>query len=266
MTVGSEWSEQPVITPIVIIAGGVTGEGLFVYSGTPAAGNLIVSIAAAAGTDSFGNNYTQGIMEQSPGAALVNINNGAVAFGSVPSRAPLATSPDAIALTLQSGISALGHTVSMMQFLQNVTTVPTAPQQILTDGLVAWDPSNLHVTAEAWHSPALATGWTGSIRYKLAVDLNRVFLECNATFTDNGTTHLASGTAMLNAALPTAYRPASTTPELAAGFAGTGATITASRVPCVHVGTGGQVFADFVTTTAGTQTAIFQGEFSYPLD
>lgn len=34
--------------------------GLFFYSGTPAAGNLIISIARIAGTDGFGNAYPQG--------------------------------------------------------------------------------------------------------------------------------------------------------------------------------------------------------------
>lgn len=43
----------------VIIFG--TAGGLFVYSGTPAAGNLIGSWAAAAGTDSYGNPYPAGL-------------------------------------------------------------------------------------------------------------------------------------------------------------------------------------------------------------
>jgi hypothetical protein len=46
----------------VVIRGGtsVSGTSLY-YSGTPTAGNLIVSIAAAAGTDEFGNAYPQGV-------------------------------------------------------------------------------------------------------------------------------------------------------------------------------------------------------------
>lgn len=38
----------------------INSSGFFVYNGTPAAGNMICSIAAAAGTDSFGNAYGQG--------------------------------------------------------------------------------------------------------------------------------------------------------------------------------------------------------------
>lgn len=39
----------------------INSSGIFVYSGTPALGNLLVSIAPLAGTDAFGNAYPQGI-------------------------------------------------------------------------------------------------------------------------------------------------------------------------------------------------------------
>lgn len=46
----------------VVIRGGTVVSGLALYyNGTPAAGNLIMSIAAAAGTDSFGNAYVKGV-------------------------------------------------------------------------------------------------------------------------------------------------------------------------------------------------------------
>jgi hypothetical protein len=38
----------------------INPDGIFTYSGTPAAGNLIFSSAPAAGTDSFGNAYVEG--------------------------------------------------------------------------------------------------------------------------------------------------------------------------------------------------------------
>jgi hypothetical protein len=38
----------------------INPDGIFTYSGTPAAGNLIFSSASAAGTDSFGNAYDEG--------------------------------------------------------------------------------------------------------------------------------------------------------------------------------------------------------------
>lgn len=48
--------------------------GLFIYSGTPANGNLIASIAPAAGTDAFSNPYQAGITTYSQaGAASINM-------------------------------------------------------------------------------------------------------------------------------------------------------------------------------------------------
>ncbi|MEH0582541.1 hypothetical protein QBA54_50795 [Streptomyces sp. B21-108] len=46
----------------VVIRGGTVVSGLALYyNGTPAAGNLIMSISATAGTDSFGNAYVEGV-------------------------------------------------------------------------------------------------------------------------------------------------------------------------------------------------------------
>lgn len=42
----------------------INNSGAFFYSGTPAAGNLIASIAGTAGTDQFGNGYPSGINSQ----------------------------------------------------------------------------------------------------------------------------------------------------------------------------------------------------------
>lgn len=58
----------------------VSGTALY-YSGTPAAGNLIASIAAAAGTDSFGNHYLQdfGAYNTLLGIATM-VNGGGITF------------------------------------------------------------------------------------------------------------------------------------------------------------------------------------------
>jgi hypothetical protein len=52
------WNSQVVLATQVIIEG--TDSALFVYNGTPAAGNLIASIASASGTDPYGNAYSGG--------------------------------------------------------------------------------------------------------------------------------------------------------------------------------------------------------------
>jgi hypothetical protein len=49
----------------------INSSGIFLYSGTPATGNLIISIASLAGTDSFGNVYPKGINVS--GGGLINI-------------------------------------------------------------------------------------------------------------------------------------------------------------------------------------------------
>lgn len=39
----------------------INADGIFVYAGVPTLGNLLTSIAVAAGTDAFGNSYPQGL-------------------------------------------------------------------------------------------------------------------------------------------------------------------------------------------------------------
>lgn len=53
------WSSQVVVASQVIIEG--SDSGLFVYAGVPGPGTLIVSAAAQAGTDPYGNAYPQGL-------------------------------------------------------------------------------------------------------------------------------------------------------------------------------------------------------------
>ncbi len=250
MTVNSEWSDQPVLSPLVVVESGVPSSGLFVYSGTPGPGNPPVASIVAPGvtTDPYGNTVASILEVQESG---------------------LQTVLTAASLTMAKNSGALAPPDIILG--DNTAPAGTPSQtfirstEIITPVVIAVQPGTSS-TAETWHAATLGTGWTGSVRYKMAADINRVFLEVNATFTDNGTTHLASGTDILGVALPAGYQPANASPEMAAGITGTGFTITASRVPCVHVGTGGAVFADFVTTTASTQTATFSGEFSYPLD
>ena len=55
----------------------INSSGAFFYSGTPANGNLIVAIANASGTDSFGNTYTQGITLKNSGVMTVQNSGGA---------------------------------------------------------------------------------------------------------------------------------------------------------------------------------------------
>jgi hypothetical protein len=49
--------------------------GIFIYSGTPAAGNLLISLAGATGTDGFGNNYPQGLTVYGPSGAKITLED-----------------------------------------------------------------------------------------------------------------------------------------------------------------------------------------------
>lgn len=61
---GSPWTNQNIA--LIILTEQVTGfSGLFGYSPTVGAGNLIFSLAAVAGTDPYGNTYPQGFQEVS---------------------------------------------------------------------------------------------------------------------------------------------------------------------------------------------------------
>lgn len=65
----------------VVIRGGevISGTNLY-YSGTPASGNLIASISATAGTDSFGNAYLVGVCSYDPAGNLYSQINGGKVF------------------------------------------------------------------------------------------------------------------------------------------------------------------------------------------
>jgi len=57
---GAPGAQGQVIRARQVIVFGPAGSGIFVYSGTPAHGNLVYSIAAASGTDPYGNAYVPG--------------------------------------------------------------------------------------------------------------------------------------------------------------------------------------------------------------
>jgi hypothetical protein len=63
----------------------VNSKGVFFYSGAPANGNLVISLAGVAGTDSFGNVYPQGLNITASGKSVVaGLTGGAplIYFGS----------------------------------------------------------------------------------------------------------------------------------------------------------------------------------------
>lgn len=54
----------------------ISAAGIFFYNGTPATGNLIISIAAMAGTDPYGNTYPQGVAIAAAPQTMPAMQNG----------------------------------------------------------------------------------------------------------------------------------------------------------------------------------------------
>jgi hypothetical protein len=71
----------------IVIRGGTVVSGIALYyDGTPALGNLILSIAAAAGVDSLGNAYAAGLTLYSSDGTI-NLNGTAATWNAIPSGA-----------------------------------------------------------------------------------------------------------------------------------------------------------------------------------
>jgi len=128
--------------------------GGFFYSGTPAFGNLIASIAPAAGTDAYGNAYLEGPAAYNPGSPSVATS----LFGGIslleaanpggPYWDPL------FALTYNGGAASLDSPFN--------STAGTAANPTV-------------VTTDTWHAMTLANGWAHQAgnqiaQYRLAAD------------------------------------------------------------------------------------------------
>ncbi len=227
----------------VLVSG--TNDGIFVYIGKPGPGNPPVASIVAPGvtTDPYGNTVASILEVQESG---------------------LQTVLAAAGLTMQK---LSGTHVPPLISLADNTSVTTDGTSIHSAGIItpiveAVQPGTAG-TAETWHPLSLAAGWTGTLNYRMDA-IGRVEFDMDVTFTDNGTTHLASGTAIQSIALPAAYSP-STTKFVQCGLVPSGAVLAANRVPEIQIGTGGGVLAVGVTTSAVGQTAEFRGQPSYPL-
>lgn len=157
----------------------LNSSGLFIYNGTPAAGNLIASIAAAGGTDSFGNTYLSDIVSYQ-GLGFVALSSGNLLSGLTAdgySKAGLvgsggvntlyATSPvDSTSFPNPADHSLIGGT-------RTVTPQSAAgfPHHEFDGTLWLNDPAIKAVnnantwTPETWHTPTFAANWatTGTL-------------------------------------------------------------------------------------------------------
>lgn len=225
------------------------------YSGTPAAGNLVASIAEAAGTDAYGNNYLAGVTVYNPGTSYAQLGNASLAMGVYVNGQPDPTAAhDAIVdlspygLLLASQITVTNPDASSMTLLpgQGATAVPGGfePYALLVDTLAtsvvsqrisgAVIATDITGTPYTWQTPTLGAGWAAGpvggsfapFRYRKD-PLNNLVV--------SGTLHTTSST------------PSSTICTLAAGY-----IPKEGRRPPISTNTGGTYAARSLTiSTAG---------------
>jgi hypothetical protein len=236
------------LTGATVIADGSSG-GLFVYSGVPALGNLILASAGIGGSDSFGNQYFAGTTAIDSLGSYCNIFAAALNFGNP---TPSINSTGQI---VQHGNNRLVFTAPT-----NVSALKTANLCILSDAVLPSlvsdpiflvEPGQSSIsTPEVWHTlgTITATGYTKLVgNYRMSVDAGD-FVQFDIQLTANAGGGTA-GTYAFGTTLAVAYRPARIqSVELIQS-----ATVIAGAVfPCVTVATNGTVSIKVGAYAAGT--------------
>jgi hypothetical protein len=219
----------------------INSGGAFFYNGTPAAGNLITSIAAMAGTDAFGNAYPQGLKVYGTGGSAaayvlldpvlgrIVIQNELTGFqavcdgGSLTMSTPSsAANPATYAVQdspLASIIESPGDGTHATYETKLYAATGSTPAYAQVPLQVALDPSS--GSAETWHNITADSGWTGVVtpQYRLLPDGN---VQLRGQLTHTGT---AVAIFFNNGhPLPAAYQPSATRvyrPPISADAAGT---------------------------------------------
>jgi len=255
----------------------INATGAFFYSGIPAFGNLIASIASAAGTDTFGNAYLAGMVTYGPGPSISQMTASQLKMGPASSFAlggavtaaglfqifsPRETSGDTLAsLSLDSAVSSgTGNPLASINAATAITagglavtggtstdTLAVSSAMTATGGTAS---SPTLITTDTWHSLALANGWTGQCFYRLQgtgrVELWVGILSATATAFQFGT-------------MPAAYIPASAV-YIAAGAT---ANVAANIAPYVEIDTSGNITMNGLHAFSAAGTWLAGG--TYPL-
>ncbi len=222
----SPWSNQ--VVSLIILTEATTGfSGIFGYSPSPGAGTLIFSLAAAAGTDPYGNPYPQGLSTTlgSISGVVFNgtdffINNsGAFFYSGTPAAGNLiasitnGTGTDAQGNAFLSGFTTYGFgglfftavsvdegTISWYQ-----STTEAGPWTIFTDIGFAWD-SLLGGSMSLQAANQVTFGNTGNASWN---DNTQVFTAPTGTITTLDTTTLTVNGSTLSIPQAEPAKPAS---------------------------------------------------------
>lgn len=238
--------------------------GLFIYSGTPAAGNLSASIAPVGGTDSFGNSYVAGVATYQ-GDNLVALAAGSLLLGLVSDEAHAGqigiSGSDAVFATSPThGTNTAAATWELVDGLTTVTptTDPGYPHFDVgasTAGVTQWLHGALVYatinggvsTAETWHAPSLGTGWASGPSGGI-VQAAQYRRDGQDNLVITGTVHSTSTTpAATIFTLPSAYRPKTT--QRCVGVSNSGGTPT---VRYMEINSSGAVSCNPALTTTNT--------------
>jgi hypothetical protein len=230
-------------------AGSPTGPvaplGIFIYTGTPALGNLAISVTPVSGTDAFGNAYGSGLNVGNQAAAHFGADKtGDIFIANALGQNVIEIRPELGAMLLYGGAPALGNLlVSLasasgsdpqgnaflaglqtalitsftgsggLPLLVNLVTVPTgaAFMQIGTSGggpafILPTQPGSASA-AESWHTFTPGNSWAASVSGPGTLYRLTVQdeVQISAGLNCTGAT-VADGTVV--ATLPTGYRPA----------------------------------------------------------
>ena len=205
----------------------INSAGSFLYSGTPASGNLILAIANAAGSDQYGNAYKQGLMVLGTGASagayvwldpalgrvvVQSVLTGFQAIcdggsltmstpGSIAHPATYATQDAPLASIIESPSDGTHGAAEMKLYAGTASAGP----YISSPFAVALNPST--GAAETWHVPSLTGGWSQASGMTVQYTLLPVGLLALAGRVQAGT--VTAGTIVMT--LPAGYYPATGT-------------------------------------------------------
>ena len=198
----------------------INATGTFFYSGAPAAGNLIASIASAAGTDVFGNVYNAGVQSYIPGLGAAGLAAGEL----------ILYQWTGAAWASYGGFVANGSRLDINNTNGGGIGIPSGPFTS-TAGTAA---SPTVITTDTWNAMALANAWANVAGFATA----RYRMTPNKQVEIIGAINAAAASAVTFFTLPAAYRPASQQPICAAGA---NASVPAGLSPWIRCDTGGNL-------------------------
>lgn len=233
----------------------INANGAFFYSATPAFGNLVISLAIAAGTDAQGNNYLSGVTVYTTTGSLVTATQ--ISAGQL---------SNYYAVTFSSAYNQVTNIQVNPNQLDSVFTAIGGSFLVAGTRWYAQDPTLGAGNAESWHDlRPLSNSFVGTItsRYPPQIRLSPdgfVDVVGFVQFPGVGGPNFNSVTF---ATVPTQFRPANNTGHKWAIILET--NITPVGTPCVQIDTSGNLqFHNLPASgTLGTIASIYG---RYPLN